>query len=127
MGCTETCVPRSAATTHRLKIYPSDKDEPDMKSFDGSKLDVVGQTKLYRRIKGSKSKKMFHALVVAESYDREILLSWVDCLSCGIVANQFSYPSEDSEDEEVKKDNGTSSTEQPEIIQDVNNDSVGDK
>ena len=68
---------------------------------------------------------MIQALVLSESYDREILLSWVDCLSCNIITNQFPYPASRSEPEEENnnKNQRTSSGEQPEIIQEVNNES----
>ena len=66
-GCTTSCIPLALAKSHNLKISKVDKDEPDMKSYTGSGMKIVGQTKLYIKIKtkrGYTSKKLLHSLVV---------------------------------------------------------------
>ena len=94
-GCTSSCIPLSIAKTHRLKINPVDKDEPPMRAFNGSKLKIKGQTKFYLKFKkpgGFTAKKMMQALVIDEAYDREILISWTDCLAFGIISKIFPMP-----------------------------------
>ena len=51
MGCTTSCIPLSVAKTHRLKVKLVDPDEPSMRTFDGSNLNIVGQTHPYLKIK----------------------------------------------------------------------------
>merc|ERR1712098_203401 len=43
-GCTTSSIPLSVAKTHRLKVKPVDIDEPEMRTFDGSDLNIVGLT-----------------------------------------------------------------------------------
>ena len=77
-GCTTSCIPLSVAKSHNLKVSKVNKDEPDMKSYTGSGMKVVGQTKLHIKIKTKKgytSKKLLHSLVVDHSYDWEVLIS----------------------------------------------------
>ena len=91
-GCTASCISKSIPLSHRLQINPLDKDELKMTSFDGSELNIIGQTKMHLRVKGSRSTKMIHTLIVEVAHDREILLSWVDCLAWGIITPQFPMP-----------------------------------
>ena len=87
-----SCIPLSVAKTHRLKVKPVDTDEPSMRTFDGSDLNIVGQTHLYLKIKtykGFTTKKLLHALVIDYSHDREILISWDNCLAFGIIPKKF--------------------------------------
>ena len=59
-GCTSSCLPLTVAKAHRIEGMPLDADEPSMHSCDGSKLNVIGQAKLYIKIKtptGLSSKK----------------------------------------------------------------------
>ena len=90
-----SCIPLSVAKTHNLKISKVDEDEPDMKSYTGSGMKVVGQTKFYIKIKtrkGYTSKKLLHCLVVNHSYDREILISWDNCILFGIIPENCQTP-----------------------------------
>ena len=110
-GCTTSCIPLALAKSHNLKISKVDKDEPDMKSYTGSGMKVVGQTKLYIKIKTKKgytSKKLLHSLVVNHSYDREILISWDNCIAYGIIPDTFPYcfMDEDSDTENENVDSG---------------------
>ena len=50
-GCTTSCIPLSVAKTHNLKVRLVGEDEPDMKTYNGLGLKIVGQTKLYSKIK----------------------------------------------------------------------------
>ena len=73
---------------------------------------------------------MLDALVVADSYDREILQSWVDCLSWGIITNQFPYPVNSTQEEEdnANKASRTTSKDSKDILQDViDSSSTGNK
>ena len=49
-GCTTSCIPLKMAKMHNLKIEKVDHDEPDMKSYQGSGMEVVGQTKFFLQI-----------------------------------------------------------------------------
>ena len=80
-----------------------------MRTFDGSKLNIVGQTKLYLKLKlpsGFTSKKLLQALIIDHSYDRGMLISWVDGLAFGIISNIFPFREDtDSEDDSKSDDN----------------------
>ena len=144
-GCTTSCIPLSIARTHNLKVRPVDEDEPDMKTYNGLGLKIVGQTQLYLKIKtrkGLTTKKLLHALVVDHSYDREILISWDNCLSFGIIPKSFPYPDmdsdsdnqeendnsnekdSDSEDDQTKKNRRTQEDINPETFQRVLNEAI---
>ena len=72
-GCTTSCIPLSVAKTHKLKVKPVNTDEPEMRTYNGLDLNIVGQTHLYLKIKTKKGftmKKLLHALVIDHSYDR---------------------------------------------------------
>ena len=82
------------AKMHNLKIEKVDQDKPDMKSYTGSGMKVVEHTKFFIKIKtrkGYTTKKMLHCLVVDHSYDREILISWDNCILFGIIPENFPY------------------------------------
>ena len=50
-------------------------------------------------------KKLLHALIIDQSYDREILISWDNCLAFGMIPNTFPLPdSESDSDENGNKD-----------------------
>ena len=69
-GCTTSCIPLALAKSHNLKITKVDKDEPDMKTYNGLGMKIVRRTKLYMKIKtrrGFTSKKLLHALFVDHS------------------------------------------------------------
>ena len=77
-GCTTSCIPLKMAKMHNLKVEKVNQDDPDMKSYQGSGMEVVGQTKFFLQIqtrKGFTRKKMLHCLVVDKTYDHEILIS----------------------------------------------------
>ena len=66
-----------------------------MRTFDGTKLNIIGQTKFYLKFKtpkGYTSKKLMQDLVIDHAYDREMLISWVDCIAFGIISNVFPLP-----------------------------------
>ena len=144
-GCTTSSIPLSVAKTHNLKVSQVDKDEPDMKTYNGLGLKIVGQTKLYLKIKtrrGFTSKKLLHALVVDHSYDREILISWDNCLAYGIIPESFPYldmdedsdnqeenvnsikTDVDSEDDETSKNRRTQEDKNPELFQKLLNEAI---
>ena len=108
-GCTTSCIPLSLAKSHNLKVTKVDEDEPDMKTYNGLGMKIVGQTKLYMKIKtrrGFTSKKLLHALVVDHSYNREVLISWDNCLAYGIIPESFPYPDFDKvSDNQEENDN----------------------
>ena len=106
-----SCIPLKMAKMHNLKIEKVDNNELDMKSYTGSGMKVVGQTKFFIKIKtrkGYTSKKMLHCLVVNHSYDCEILNSWDNCILFGIIPENFPYcfldDDSDSTEENVKCD-----------------------
>ena len=53
-GCTTSCIPLYVAKTHKLNVKPVDTDEPEMKTYNGLDLNIVGQTHLYLKIKTKK-------------------------------------------------------------------------
>ena len=62
------------AKMHNLKIKNVDPDKPEMKSYQGSGMNVVGQTKFFLLIqtrRGYTTKKMLHCLVIDKAYDNE--------------------------------------------------------
>ena len=124
-GCTSSCIPLSIAKTHRLKINPVDADEPPMRAFNGSKLNIIGQTKFYLKFKkpgGFTAKKLMHALVIDEAYDREILISWIDCLAFGIISNIFPLP-DDTDPENFNNEEDDSSDNESEDESDTESES----
>ena len=85
-----------------------------MKTYNGLGMKIVGQTKLYMKIKtrrGFTSKKLLHALVVDHSYDREVLISWDNCLAYEIIPESFPYPDMD-EDSDIQNENVNSCREE---------------
>ena len=93
-GCTTSCIPLKMAKMHNLKIEKVDHDKPEMKSYQGSGMEVIGQTKFFLHIqtrKGFTTKKMLHCLVVDKTYDHEILISWDNCILMGIIPESFPY------------------------------------
>ena len=105
-GCTTSCIPLSVAKTHNLKISKVKEDKPDMRSYIGSGMKVVGQTKFYIKIKtrkGYTSKKLLHCLVVNHSYDHEILISWDNCILFGIIPENFPYCFLDDDSDSANK------------------------
>ena len=94
------------AKTHNLKISKVNEDEPDMKSYTGSGMKVVGQTKFYIKIKtrkGYTSKKLLHCLVVDHSYDCEILISWDNFILFVIIPENFPYCFLDDDSDSANK------------------------
>ena len=82
------------AKMHNLKIEKVNHNEPEMKSYQGSGMEVVGQTKFFLQIQTRKCftmKKMLHCLVVDKTYDHEILISWDNCILMGIIPESFPY------------------------------------
>ena len=95
-------------------MRPVDEDEPDMKTYNGLGLKIVGQTQLYLKIKtrrGFTTKKLLHALVVDHSYDREILISWDNCLAFGIIPKSFPYPDIDSDSDKQEENDNSDETD----------------
>ena len=85
-------VPVEMAKDNKLKITEVDSDEPDIQTYDGKSLKLVGQTKMFLRIKGSHSIKLVHAIVVSGAAAQEILLSWQEMIAWGILGPNFPYP-----------------------------------
>ena len=80
-----------------------------MKSYSGSGMEVMGQTKFSIKIQTRKdftTKKMLHCLVVDKTYDHEILISWDNCILMGIIPESFPYCflEEDLDTESTKED-----------------------
>ena len=50
-GCTVPVIPVEMAKDHRLKITKVNEDEPDIQTYDGKSLKLVGQTKMFLRIR----------------------------------------------------------------------------
>ena len=46
---------------------------------------------------GFTTKKLLHALVIDHSYDWKVLLSWVNCISFGIITNIFPIPNTETD------------------------------
>ena len=95
-------------------MRPVDEDEPDMRTYNGSDINIVGQTHLYLKIKTKKgftTKNLLHALVIDHSYDREILISWDNCLAFGIIPKSFPLPDIDSDSDKQEENDNTNETD----------------
>ena len=118
-----------------------------MKSYQGSGMEVVGQTKFFLQIqtrRGYTTKKMLHCLVIDKAYDNEILISWDNCILMGIIPESFPYcfleedleseskeenvekekEEENTENEEESKNRRTKEVENPELFKQVLNQAI---
>ena len=90
-GSPVAIVPRSVAIRNKLKILPSDPDEPNNAGVSGTKLSVVGQCHMYICFKEMKTTKEVRALVVADEVG-EILIGLETLIQWGIIPDYFSLP-----------------------------------
>merc|ERR1711954_629983 len=101
-----------------LKIEKVDHNVPDMKSYHGSGMEVVGQTRFFLQIqtrRGYTTKKKLQCLVIDKAYDNEILISWDNCILMGIVPESFPYCHlEENLEPEQKEDNTEEEKEEEE-------------
>merc|ERR1711954_148524 len=135
------------AKMYNLKIEEFDHDKPKMRSYQGSGMQVVGQTKFFLQIqtrRGFTTKKMFHCLIVDNAYDNQILISWDNCVLMGIIPESFPYchleedlepesredNNEEEKEEEEKENDGESKNrrakevENPELFKQVLNQAI---
>merc|ERR1712081_73036 len=105
-------------------------------------MKIKGQTKCFIQIQHGKwftSKKLLHALVIEDAYDREILISWDNCILMGIIPESFPYcnmehdvdqqsnenhNAEEKENKEESQNRRTQSVENPKLLQDVINNAI---
>ena len=74
-GCTISCIPEELARKHHLKINPVDDDEPEISTYGGATLSIVGQTRIFLTCVKTKAKKMLNAIVIRGAAEQTILLS----------------------------------------------------
>ena len=65
-GSPVAIVPKSVAIRNKLKILPSDPDEPKYVGVSGTRLSMVGQCQMYICFKEMKTTKEVRAFVVAD-------------------------------------------------------------
>merc|ERR1711954_407281 len=106
------------AKMYNLKIEEFDHDKPKMRSYQGSGMQVVGQTKFFLQIQTRRcftTKKMFHCLIVDNAYDNKILISWDNCVIMGIIPESFPYCHlEEDLEQETREDNKEEEKEEEE-------------
>ena len=70
-----------------------DDDEPEISTYGGVDLHIVGQTKAFLKCVTTGSIKMLHAIVIRGASEQCILLSWQEMLAWGILSPNYPYPS----------------------------------
>ena len=76
---------------HNLPIYKLDEDEPGMKDYTGGAVPLLGQTVFWYKPRNMKFKKVVR-VVISNSKQREILLSWKLLRKWNSIFSCFPYP-----------------------------------